>query len=133
MVAPATSDPTSADVVTSAVVNEEGAHNSDTTTPTNEEKQEEELGTQGISAVVTAPVPRGGEEGRKTAPLEDAASTVEVKAVATAGQEIPADCEAEATPMARGTPEEGAQAREKEECAKLVNLRAEKILLVKGE
>lgn len=58
--------------------------------------------------------------------------TVETTSVAIVAQEVSASAEAEASAMAHGTPKDGAQAREREECEKLVNMRAEKIRLTKG-
>ena len=49
-----------------------------------------------------------------------------------AAPENPATAEAQGKTAAHGTPEDEAQAREREECSKLVNMRAEKIRLIKG-
>eukprot|EP00752_Nemacystus_decipiens_P006453 g5812.t1 len=160
-VAPATTGPASADVVTSDVGNEEGPHVFEGATPNDEEKQKDEQGGQSKSAVVTAPAP-GGEEGvQKLEPLENATPSLEAEAVVAAARvgqaadaaeetatalrsptaetvpvvaaepEPPETAEAQPKAMAHGTPEEEAQAREDEECKKLFNMRAEKILLIK--
>lgn len=146
----------------SAVGNEEITQISDRATPTDEEKQMDEQGAQAKSAVVAAPVQGGREEVRKPEPLENAEPTVETEAVVeaaqapaaaeaeapamahgmsiveteavvVAAQEAPVAAEEEATAVAHGTPEDEAQAREREECKKLVNVRAEKLLLIKGK
>lgn len=140
-VAPATSDPASATVGTSVVGNEEGAHISEGVTTTDEGKTKDfKPDRKGGSAVAAAPAPGGEEKVRKPEPLDNATPTsateaTEAETIATA-LETPTKVEAEpvvAAAQATATaPEDEVQAREKEECEKLVNMRAEKILLIKG-
>ena len=145
------------DVATSAVGNEEVAQISDRATTTAEETQKDEQGTQGETPLATAPAPGGGEEIRKQEPPDNGARTGETGMVATAlaqdaqatamahgtltmrtesvavdAQEVPAPTKKEVSSMLHGTPQDATQARERKACEKLVNMRAEKIRIIKG-
>eukprot|EP00903_Cladosiphon_okamuranus_P008772 g8403.t1 len=74
---------------------------------------------------------QAGAEAEPTAVAHDM-PTVETASVAVVAQGVSATAEAKASVMAPGTPQDGAKAREREECEKLVNMRAEKIRLIKG-
>lgn len=161
-VAPATSDPTFADVATSDVGNGGGAQISDRTAPPTDEKNHQaEEGAQVESAVVAAPAPAGEEMTRAEEPLENSAPaqdtevvavsqeakaaadteatamvhgtpTVETEAMVAAMPGVPETAEAAASAMAHCTPQDWTQDLEREECEKLINMRAEKLRLIKG-
>lgn len=80
----------------------------------------------------TAVAPAGEEEVREAEPLDNATPALATEAMAASAQEVLGTAEAQETATAHETSAGEAQAREMEECEKLVNMRAEKILLIKG-